>query len=88
MIYKGFTITIRPAPGGYWADYQRPNEEYNTRIPRENRFEAIQDAKREINRILFGEQELTAATAEYDHIKEQWADYPRPWEDNDNENRN
>lgn len=57
MIYKGFKITVKRTFGGVWADYDRPGEEYNTRIPRATREEAIRDAKREINRILAAESE-------------------------------
>lgn len=50
--YKGFAITVKKTFGGVWADYDRADEQYNTRIPRETPIEAVQDAKREIDRIL------------------------------------
>ena len=80
MIYRGFIITVRPTFGGIVADFHRVSEEYTTQIPRKDRFDAIQDACHAIAEILSGEQESDPITAEYDHIKEQWADYPRPWE--------
>jgi hypothetical protein len=63
MIYKGFTIQACDTIGGVWAIYARPDEEYCTCITRTAPYEAVRDAKRQIDEILQAEKSATALPA-------------------------